>query len=472
MKVLGKVFITLLMLVCYPAQADLQQALNDSLKSVTSASGGAVVGNATAPQIGESSQAGYVAGGSIYSRFKIHDANLIGFSSPYVKAGCSGIDMYGGSFSFINAEEFKNLLRSIGSNALGYAFKMGIDSMCPTCGNLMADFQQKVQELNQFLGNSCQLGQGLVNGGVDAWNNSREQDISLLSAGAGVADDAWASFHSKSQSGVNPYEQVQGSAAEARVNETIKGNLVWRAINKGANGAFKNGDDALYRGILSLTGTVVVDGKDGMDEGGTNVSSLSARTVPHIINLRDLVVGNEVSIYDCVGSSDADGCLEMTAVDTPFTNMITKVSNILVGNGSAPGLIRKYATNSGQLDADESFLIANTNGTALGVLLRNSAIAGEGIAENFVSSTSAAISLYYAYNTANELIEGAIASLKPFTAESPDVQSAIDLLVKRQIEIRDEYITLTKDYGSMSDIQSRYNDLITIAEAPTPAFYE
>ena len=60
--------------------------------------------------------------------------------------------MFLGSFSFINATQFVNLLQSIASNAAGYAFKIALATMCPTCDEAMTSLQKVIQQMNSMAG--------------------------------------------------------------------------------------------------------------------------------------------------------------------------------------------------------------------------------------------------------------------------------------------------------------------------------
>ena len=92
-----------------PAQADL----NSVLAGMYTAAG--------SPGVYQTQNSGVISGGYVAVRTPIQDVNLISFSPPNIGAGCGGIDLFMGSFSFVNAQAFENLLRQIGQQALGYA---------------------------------------------------------------------------------------------------------------------------------------------------------------------------------------------------------------------------------------------------------------------------------------------------------------------------------------------------------------
>ena len=79
--------------------------------------------NITNPGVFETQRRGVISGGSIYVRNPMMTTSLVNLQTPSWKAGCGGIDLFGGSFSFINADQFVQLLRTVAANAKGYAFQ-------------------------------------------------------------------------------------------------------------------------------------------------------------------------------------------------------------------------------------------------------------------------------------------------------------------------------------------------------------
>ena len=135
--------------------------------------------NVTDPTAHLGQRRGVLDGGSVVTRARIMNESLIQVVPPSLSAGCGGIDLFAGSFSFINADQFQDLLRAIAANAAGYAFEVALQNMCKTCADTMNYLQKVVQALNQGLGNSCQLAKGLVNAGADALNLAHKDKTSL-----------------------------------------------------------------------------------------------------------------------------------------------------------------------------------------------------------------------------------------------------------------------------------------------------
>ncbi len=132
------------------SQASLQLEMNQLFGSMT---------NTTAPGVFESQRRGVISGGSVVVRNRIMIENLVSMVPPSFQAGCGGIDMFAGSLSFVNADQFVRLLRSVAANAKGYAFQLALSAMCEKCSQHMETLQKKIQQLNEYFGNSCQMAQ-------------------------------------------------------------------------------------------------------------------------------------------------------------------------------------------------------------------------------------------------------------------------------------------------------------------------
>ena len=69
---------------------------------------------------------GVITGGRFSARTKITRANLMYFDPPSMSAGCGGIDLFGGSFSFINKDQLIQLARATAQNAVGLLFESAL----------------------------------------------------------------------------------------------------------------------------------------------------------------------------------------------------------------------------------------------------------------------------------------------------------------------------------------------------------
>jgi conjugative transfer pilus assembly protein TraH len=140
----------------------LHADVGSSMDSFLSDVGGAA--NVNGPTAFQGQSAGYYSLGNVWTRFPQKTTNLANLQLPRARAGCGGIDLFAGSFSFINASEIVAMLKAVANNAVGFAFSLAIDTVCPECSKIMQEFAQKAQLMNNLNINSCELAQGLVGG--------------------------------------------------------------------------------------------------------------------------------------------------------------------------------------------------------------------------------------------------------------------------------------------------------------------
>lgn len=120
--------------------------------------------NVTGPVAYQGQSAGYYSGGNVWTRFPQKSVNPVNLQLPSIKAGCGGIDVFSGSFSFINSDEIIAMLKATANNALGFAFQLAIKSISPQIAATIEEMAQKAQQMNQFNMNSCEAAQNLVGG--------------------------------------------------------------------------------------------------------------------------------------------------------------------------------------------------------------------------------------------------------------------------------------------------------------------
>ena len=78
-----------------------------------------IMSNSSAPSTMSTMDRTGVFGGSFEMRAPITAINLVAFDPPRIDAGCGGIDLYGGSFSFINSQQLVQIFRAVAQNAVG-----------------------------------------------------------------------------------------------------------------------------------------------------------------------------------------------------------------------------------------------------------------------------------------------------------------------------------------------------------------
>lgn len=125
-----------------PVHANVGSELNNFFNDMGAAA------NATGPVAYQGQSAGYYSGGNIWTRFPQRSVNPVNLQLPSVKAGCGGIDVFSGSFSFINSDEIVAMLKATANNALGFAFQLAIKSISPQISATIEEMAQKAQQMN------------------------------------------------------------------------------------------------------------------------------------------------------------------------------------------------------------------------------------------------------------------------------------------------------------------------------------
>ncbi|WP_084001999.1 conjugal transfer protein TraH [Diaphorobacter sp. J5-51] len=248
------------------AQAGLKEAMNKMFVSTS-----------TQAQAINSQRLNGMYGGSMSLRPVGSGINIVQFALPRIEAGCGGIDMFFGSFSFINGAQFEQLIRSIAAGAVGYAIKAAIGSMCNPCGNYIEGLEQAMRALNAMAKNTCAIGAAIA-GDENAQARINEQTARLgrgLSVAVnGNADnfkaENWRLFNTTKDAARGGDSEGAGVKNAIGENNPLNGNLVFRAANEsldnGANTlkAFLSKKD-IIRVIMGLYGVTIInpDGTDG-----------------------------------------------------------------------------------------------------------------------------------------------------------------------------------------------------------------
>ena len=421
------VFLGLLAFLPLTAHADLQQEMDAMFGTMT---------NATSPTAHLGQRRGVISAGSVVSRNRVMSANMVSFVPPSFSAGCGGIDLFGGSFSFINMNQFVDLMRAVASNAAGYAFQLAINAMCPDCGNVMSDLQKKVQS---------------------------DMKMSTISFSKGVTDVFGALTNTSAQG--DPVQQVKANAP-ADMQQAIQGNLVWRAINKNnAGGWFKFGGNDFLQAAMSVTGSVIVKPPESAPDG--KGESNPVITLPNLLRIKDLLNGSgnsdyqTVQVYEC-DSTDMDGCLNPVARNVALVGLKQRVHDILAGSGGGDGLVYKFATNTGPLTQNEMAFMELVPG-AVSAMVRNLAREDYGMAKLFADEGSPVIAL----EMAQLMIQGMLDAVRQASSLQDHAYATklADTLDKARMELQAESSELSGRYGNIQSLLQFYTHVMSGSKA-------
>lgn len=271
--------------------------------------------NTTTPKVWQGQAAGYATGGGLYARTSTKDIQLVSLQLPSLNAGCGGIDMFLGSFSFISKDEFIQFAKSILSNAPGLFFDLALKTVTPQLAAAKDFLQKLASDVNGANMSSCQAARAIVGG---LWPQTQENASAICET---IGTDSsffsdWAAARQGCGTG-NQYKNMAGKAGPAMADQVLRDkNLMWDALDRHA---MFMGNKELREFAMSMTGTLIYD------DGG------KPRWLPPM-GARDDIIhallhGGSASIYVCNDSS----CLNTTvakvsiSADNALSNRVSKL---------------------------------------------------------------------------------------------------------------------------------------------------
>ncbi len=432
------------LLLSHPARASLQQEMNQLFGAMS---------QVNSPGVYHSQRRGIITGGGASIRYPIRQEHLISVVPPSFEAGCGGIDLFAGSLSFVNADQFIQLLRSVAANAKGYAFQLALGTMCEKCSQQMETLQKKVQQLNQYFGQSCQLAQGVVNDALSAYGQKGLTDASLLSTleGAGDVFTTWSSSDGKT-----PWEtalDVSGGDA----GKALGGNLVWSAlISHQASDWFQFGDTLLAEAMMSVTGTVIVGPLSHAPGGGKSptFSQLSGLK----LSVADIIHGGDVTLYQC-DTTGVHGCLSPTLKTVSVTGLATLITRVFSGSETQAGIISKMATNQGVITRQERALMT-ASPAGIGGMIRTLAALDATSARSFIHRAAP----FMALHLSRDLLQSMLDAVRDSTVSSshPYTRQLVIQIRDVQRQLNTEYAALQHYYGSEQSLIEHYQQVIQL----------
>jgi conjugative transfer pilus assembly protein TraH len=349
---------------------------------------------ATDPDIYKAQSRGFAVGGSLSIRARNEILQPFSFKAPSIKAGCNGIDIFAGSFSWINAEQFTRTLRAIGQNAVGYAFNLGLEVVCPTCAAQLKTLQNFMNQINKMSADSCTAAKALVNTGAAATMG----DMSLIEC------------QNKNTTNNDPVTGWLNCAAlaEGDVKAKLKADLWGPPPADGtAPNAQQGGVDVVRQALtgtglsdedkklaISLLGTINMEDPDG---SGT----FSCQPYAPTITLKDLVEGGTVKLWGCANGSLGDNqqCFGYTRNDEVIDGYRALAVTQLMS------IYNKFMDPNGahrMLTAAEQTFIARIRNPPVFTLIRNLARLGESdraASESTITQYADLVALEYASAT-------------------------------------------------------------------------
>ncbi|MEN6621670.1 MAG: conjugal transfer protein TraH [Smithella sp.] len=371
----------------------------------------------TSPGAYEAQSRGFAVGGRMSIRAKNDMFQPITLKAPSFKAGCGGIDIFGGAFSWINAEQFTKNMRAIGQNALGYAFSLGLEWVCPTCSSVLKELQHFMNQINKMSVDSCTAAKALVNTSVSKVAGWQLQECQNQNQTNGDGVQGWLSCAAGSE------EEIRKKLRDESWVNTLDASTRPKAIqggqdsvNQALTGQSISDEDRQL--ILSYIGTVAM-------VGGKNDSEPSqCRYIPPTLSFKDLIDGGKVKLRICTDGEFGDGktCNDYGAEEKTIEGYATKTQKYL------KQIYTKVTTQTGtgrKLTTDEQTFINRINMPPVYTLIDTVATLGtDGLsssAENMLALYSDLMAAEYAWATVEmymQAVEGGSLNVTTICASS------------------------------------------------------
>ncbi len=428
--------ITVLALSSYSSFAtanSLQTQMDNTFNSLS---------NVTSPGAYNTARRGVFSGGQVYVKFPTKRVNVVSAEAPRINAGCGGIDLYGGSFSFINASQLVDTFKAIGTNAIGYGAKLAITSACPTCEQVMTSLEKTAQALNALNIDSCKAAQGLVNASpLGSQTMTTDNAAKMMGVNTGLFEDvnqAWARANSESTSASN---QIKTNNPN-EYKEKFTGNLAWRVYKEHNISTVFGGDDKFLEMLMTMTGTVIVNNP-------TSDTDTDPKATPYTgggIKLAELINGGSIKTLKC-DTVDKDGCLNPTFTQT-LTDAGLQARFIDAFTGS-DGIINKLQTKAEWSPAAKNLVSSLTvsGSLCLGKITTGTTYRADAeILSNIVEKCAPLASQEIAYGMVRNYIDTAISTIETTFVEPQFENAKLSLLST----LRDSKDTYFKEYQTLT----------------------
>lgn len=288
--------------------------------------------NTTAPHAYQGQQAGYYSGGSVFSRNAVRTVQLVQVDLPGFRAGCGGIDLFAGGFSFVNSDELIKAMRNILSNASSYGMLLALEEVSPMIKNVLGNVQDMANKVNQMNINSCETAEGLVGGVWPKTQAAQRQVCQDVGNNTGIFRDWAESRQGCTSDGLGKdFDSTMraGGAADSKYKNLVldNGNIAWKALQ--ANNLV-SGDEQFAELLMSLSGSVIIQ-KLGSGKSSTVNFKYLASLASNATLLKAILFGSNATFYKCDDSTQCLNPTMQTVFILPSSALKSQVEAILSG---------------------------------------------------------------------------------------------------------------------------------------------
>jgi conjugative transfer pilus assembly protein TraH len=330
----------------------------------------------------------YYSGPSVYSRSKVVSINPVSIQAPRVRGGCNGIDMFAGSFSHINSDQFVKLMKQIGQNAQGLVFQLALDTISPTLGTQMKSILATIEKINAMNLNSCDIAAGAINGTANFLKEGKaSKTFCQMSQTIGLKATDWAKGENNCGAGGETNATNKNTnLPELQDSKPSDINFAWETLKTSGI------SNELKEIFQSITGTIIKKLPTNDNEGEKFEVKQAKATDSKFIDR--LLNGGKIPVYKCV---EFDKCLDVSNGEINLSNtkaLQPKIKTML------DSITDKLQDNSATLTTPEQELVDKVSTIPIISMLKVRVLNGGKVTakmENLSLSEIIAIELLYIY---------------------------------------------------------------------------
>jgi conjugative transfer pilus assembly protein TraH len=306
-------------LIANLSYADMNSQMDDFFND-------SVAVNYNSAAVVKSQQATYLSGGSAALKTPVQNLQVARVQFPSINAGCGGIDLFTGGFSFINSQELIAFGKNIMQNAAPMAVQLALTTFAPKVVSTLNEFRNMANEINNFNMSSCQAAEVGVKAISGSYGVNELKSYSCKNFG--TINNTFSSWLGAKQACTQEPATANNVINQAKAADKLPSiiapnrNVTWYLLNKN-----HSLDKSMAEYIISLVGTVIYGNNL---ESSTSHNSLFQDSNSPII--KALLFGSIAKSWSCTDSTTTadDGCLIMSKEDLNITTgLITKVKILL-----------------------------------------------------------------------------------------------------------------------------------------------
>lgn len=438
---------TVLLVAPAQSRADLNSEVNDMFNQL------GAIGNYTAPGAFRGQTYNTYTGGSLMMRSPNKVYQLAAIQFPSAKAGCGGIDVFGGSFSHISAEEFKNMLRNITAALPGIAFQLALESVSPLLGGLTKWAKGLETWINNARMNSCETAKALVSTAAESIGYSSQESCADLAMEMGLESDRDAARRRCATDRASILSSARSSTdANVRNKAPFAGNLTWKALQH----ASATLSDAERELIMSMVGTIIYHPEESGRDPDPIAPTLTS--ISQLLYGQAAASGNQV-VQHLLRCNDYTDC-DAVALDTAYSHVPFTARVEALMRSIADRIATRTAIPN---DSAEVGFVNQTTEPVYRMLSIGASIPGSGLADSLITQYRDVIAADYAYVfLERNLRVGLTALTKDYTLQQSQRDQAAQIRQRAQamlLQLSQEKSLLYQKVGSFRAVASHLEQL-------------